>query len=248
MSGSPFEPPQSEAPITPGYTLTVERPRTGLATGALVCGIIGIVTAGLCAPAGILGLVLGIIALVSASRDPARHGGKGLAVAGICTGAISMVLIPVVLVAILMPSLSRAREQARGVKCASNLHQIAMALFTYASDQSDLLPAGLPDVCPRYLPSAVVLKCPSPCVAGRACDYYYVPLPAGQKFSRIRRPGVWIVAYEDPGNHPRRGPNVLYLDGHVARLNEPQFSQELARFKAEYEKVVGQPPTITPPR
>ncbi len=248
MSGSPLEPPPSEAPLGAGYTLTFEKPRTGLAVGAMVCGIVGLGTAGICVPAGLLGLILGIIALVSASRDPTRHGGKGMAVAGICTGAVSLLLLaPGVLVAILMPSLSKAREQARAVKCAANLHQVAQAALTYAMEQRDFLPVSLPDLCPKYLPSANVLKCPSPYVAGRACDYYYVPLPAGQKLSRIRSPGTWIVAYEDPANHPQRGPNVLYLDGHVATCPPAKFPQEIEHLKAEYEQVFGLPPTIIAP-
>lgn len=44
------------------------------------------------------------------------------------------------LIAILLPSLSRAKEQARRIVCASNLHQILIGSFTYGADNSGQLP------------------------------------------------------------------------------------------------------------
>src|SRR4051812_1956048 len=38
------------------------------------------------------------------------------------------------LIALLLPSLRRAREQANSVKCLSNLRQIGMALMMYVND------------------------------------------------------------------------------------------------------------------
>ena len=42
--------------------------------------------------------------------------------------------IVAVLVGLLMPALSRAREQARAVQCASNIRQVAMAMALYEAD------------------------------------------------------------------------------------------------------------------
>lgn len=44
------------------------------------------------------------------------------------------------LVAILLPALSKAREQASTAKCASNLRQISMAILMYAADNKGKLP------------------------------------------------------------------------------------------------------------
>jgi prepilin-type N-terminal cleavage/methylation domain-containing protein/prepilin-type processing-associated H-X9-DG protein len=44
------------------------------------------------------------------------------------------------LIAILMPSLSRGREQSRSVKCRSNLHQWGLAMAMYAGSNKDVLP------------------------------------------------------------------------------------------------------------
>jgi len=48
------------------------------------------------------------------------------------------------LLAILMPSLGRARAQAKLISCMSNLHQVGMSLLSYAHDQG-VIPHG-PDV------------------------------------------------------------------------------------------------------
>lgn len=46
------------------------------------------------------------------------------------------------LVSILLPSLNRAKELAKRVVCASNLHNVAMAYSFYASEYDDCLPVG----------------------------------------------------------------------------------------------------------
>ena len=55
-----------------------------------------------------------------------------------------------ILIAILLPVLSRAREQARILKCASNERQLYAAIVMYANDNHGILPvpSGLSDVWP----------------------------------------------------------------------------------------------------
>ncbi len=59
-----------------------------------------------------------------------------------------VVAIIVLLIAILLPSLGRAREQARTVKCASNLRQIMLAVQIYAQENDSYLPrlCSFPDL------------------------------------------------------------------------------------------------------
>ena len=45
------------------------------------------------------------------------------------------------LIGLLLPSLSRARESSRSVACAANLHQIGVAVFNYAIDNAGGTPA-----------------------------------------------------------------------------------------------------------
>lgn len=51
-----------------------------------------------------------------------------------------VVAIIALLISILLPSLQRARAQARDALCASNLHQLALAVTYYAQDNADRLP------------------------------------------------------------------------------------------------------------
>jgi prepilin-type N-terminal cleavage/methylation domain-containing protein len=52
-----------------------------------------------------------------------------------------VVAIIALLVAILLPSLARARAQAKLISCQSNLHQITVATFTYAAEYKGRFPA-----------------------------------------------------------------------------------------------------------
>ena len=44
------------------------------------------------------------------------------------------------LISILLPSLNKARETANRAKCASNLHQIGLAILLYQQDNQQLYP------------------------------------------------------------------------------------------------------------
>ena len=52
-----------------------------------------------------------------------------------------VVAIIAILIAILVPSLSRARQQAYQIKCMANLKNIGLGMFLYVQDQSGSLPA-----------------------------------------------------------------------------------------------------------
>jgi len=54
-----------------------------------------------------------------------------------------------VLIGILLPTLNRAREQARSVACLSNLKQLGIAYMMYANDNTGWLPASSRGSAPR---------------------------------------------------------------------------------------------------
>jgi len=65
-----------------------------------------------------------------------------------------VIAIIAILMGILMPALSKARKQARGVTCQSNLRQIGVAGELFAQDNDNYLPrgGGLPeDLEPRVV-------------------------------------------------------------------------------------------------
>jgi len=84
-------------PPPPPYPV---RPQQSLAAASLVCGIISI-TLGWCCSFGILtapiALVMGIIALVQIKNEPAKYGGKGMAIGGVVTGALYFAVLAVII-------------------------------------------------------------------------------------------------------------------------------------------------------
>src|SRR5215467_12315788 len=55
-----------------------------------------------------------------------------------------VIAIIAVLAALLLPALATAKEKARRINCISNLHQFAMALHMYATDNKDFYPRHSP--------------------------------------------------------------------------------------------------------
>jgi len=91
---------------------------------------------------------------------------------GFSLGELLVVMTTIsTLMAIMLPSLGRAREQARRLACASNLRQLGLGLKMYAIDNDGLYPVeelcGNPQsvlkscLFPGYLPNRDVFYCTS---------------------------------------------------------------------------------------
>src|SRR5262249_47385813 len=76
-----------------------------------------------------------------------------------------VIAIIVILAAMLLPALSRAKERARRVNCMSNLHQIGVATRVYVDNNNDWLPSGY------WTPDHPVQGESSMSVANIWCDY-----------------------------------------------------------------------------
>ena len=113
----------------------LQQPRRGFAIASLVLGILGLPTIGLLGVGAMAGIILGVIALVKASKAPAEYGGRGMAVAGIALAVISILLTPFIgiIAAIAIPSLLRARVSANEAAAIGDIRTVIMAEGAYQS-------------------------------------------------------------------------------------------------------------------
>ena len=198
-------------------------PKTsGLAIASLVLGIIGIPLAAFLL-FGLVGLILGIVALVSIGKSGGRVGGQGLAIAGTCVSAGSLLLFVVVL-GVLLPA---ARERARRTSCASNLKSIGYCLHLYSSDWDEQFPESLETLIEiGYVTDRRLFECPS---RGEPGGQHYEYIKGGH----AAHPHHFVVAYDKEGNHSDDGRNVLYVGGNVEWMTESSFQDALARTLEE---------------
>jgi len=107
--------------------------RNGLAVASLVLGIISIPTLGLLGVGAITAIVLGSIALNRIKKEPAIHSGKGMAIAGIITSAVSLLLIAIfgIMAAVIAPQLLKSYQTNRESAAIQTLRTIhnSQALF-----------------------------------------------------------------------------------------------------------------------
>ena len=100
--------------------------RKGLAITSLVIGIISVPTLGLLVVGAMAGIALGAIALNRIKKEPMIYGGKGMAIAGIITSVVSLLLIAVfgILAAIVAPKLSGSLKLGRETATLNSLRTI----------------------------------------------------------------------------------------------------------------------------
>jgi hypothetical protein len=134
-------------------------PKSGLAITSLCLGIasfamcLGLFT-------GIPAIITGHIAYNRAKRFPFQFGGKGLATAGFILGYVSLAFTLLVLPAMLLPALARAKQKAQTINCVNNLKQIGVAARIYSDAHNNTWPTDLKSIAGNVA-SPSVFKCPS---------------------------------------------------------------------------------------
>lgn len=224
-------PPPLSAP-TP-----VRVPKTSrLAITSLVLGILGVFTCGLTA---LIGLILGIIAMVKIKHSHGALGGKGLALAGTILSGIFVVLLPVIaiLVAMLLPALSAAKQKSQAINCVNNEKQLALAVKIYAGDHNGQFPpaATWSDALKTYSGSEKIFKC-SAAPAHSQCDYAFNTKLDGVPENTIS-PNTVMIFEADAGWNANGGPELMLgqprhkrvvvvalADGSVHQFRESELS------------------------
>ncbi len=236
-SDRPGVPPAYPQPQSQTHYLPPQPEQSNpLAIISLICGLL------FCIPIipALFGIVLGILGLQK-TRDP-RVKGKSFSIAGISVSACAILLWVAVAMmgSIMLPSLTRARETANRVKCASNMRQIGQAILHYANENKGHYPPDLATVLRTQAITSNEFVCPaskdkaatpapnpqSATLAQAAVSYIYIGqnLTSGASKSDV-------VLYEPFTNH-NDGTNILFGDGHVDWLTKQQAQPLIDRAKA----------------
>jgi prepilin-type processing-associated H-X9-DG protein len=222
------------------------QPKTsGLAIASIVLGIAGLCTVGL---TGIVGIILGIIALKKIGRSGGQVAGRGLAIGGIVASVVTLLLGAIFVAAsfFLWIGGSRAWETAsvtsQRMIMQSRIAMLCQATMGYAAENEDRFPP--PDTWPQalkdahVLPDETLLSDPLHPQAGRVIAMN--ALLAGKKSSDMRQRSETVLFFEcAPGAPPaggaanlpteprdRAGYVIGFCDGHV----ETVAKNDLGRF------------------
>lgn len=103
----------------------------GKATASMVCGILSIVCFGILA--GIPAIILGHISRGNIKRSMGRLGGGGMALTGLILGYVSIFITLLIVPAILIPNLVRAKIAANESQAASTVRTVNTSQVTYAT-------------------------------------------------------------------------------------------------------------------
>ena len=122
-SASPVAPP----PPVPGPV--VAQQTSGKAIASLILGIINVF------PLSVIAVILGHLSLSEIKKSAGRLKGEGLAIAGLILGYLGLVAIPliVILAAIAIPNLLRAKIAANEASAVGNVRNIMTAEVSYAT-------------------------------------------------------------------------------------------------------------------
>ena len=112
--------------------------QSGLAITSFVLGLLSLLCLGFLA--GIPAIICGHLARGRARRLPGMYGGAGFALAGLIMGYVSLLVSLVILPAMLLPALSRAKGKAQSINCSNNMKQIGLSFRTWAIDNNDNFP------------------------------------------------------------------------------------------------------------
>jgi hypothetical protein len=203
-------------PASPGAVplKPVTAQHCGLATAALVCGALGLVT---CVTAPV-GLILGFMAHSRIRGSRGRLTGSGLATAGIVFSLIAMLLgLVAIPAALLLPALVKAKQTAQTVHCVNNLKQLGLAMRIYSADNGDQFPpaAAWCDAIQTTVGSPQVFQCPG--APDRDCAYAFNVRVAGRKADDVH-PETVLLFESDAGWNAHGGPELMLAPSRHGRV------------------------------
>ncbi len=205
---------QEDVPAQPLPRMSV------MAILSLIFAVLGLA----CLPFGIVGLVLGIIALTKVNGSQGRLTGRGLAIAGLVVGALSILMMPI-MAGLTLPVLARAREQARRSSSANNLGNMIKCchLYSDASTNRGMFPDDPIKLYPKYVKDFRVFQ--NPRFSDQDVGYMYVPGSGPMDATNV-------VFFENvTSRRAADGRNVAFAAGNVEWVEERDFQAMVARMQ-----------------
>lgn len=209
---------------------------SGLAIASLILGICSFCTLGI---GGVIGLILGIVAMSAIRKSAGRLTGNGLAIAGIIVSCVSFLFVIAQLMGILLPAITRVKTQAMSVMSQNNLKQLSVAAIIYSEDNDGELPPSesWPEALRPYYQSEKLLQSPFNPEAGRA--YAMNANLDGLNMREMEQPSMVVLFFECRFGSPAGGGRELlpeqprsrvdyqiaFLDGHVERVRQERLDE-----------------------
>lgn len=142
-ASAPPAPPSASIPqMATGQPTRAEPPTatSGKAIGSLISGIFSIFF-----PAAIAAVILGHLSLSDIKKSAGGLTGRGMAIAGLVLGYLGVVMIPFILIiaAIAIPNLLRARMAANEASAVGSLRALNTAAVQYAASYQNGYPSSL---------------------------------------------------------------------------------------------------------
>jgi len=218
-------------------TQTTTAQTSRLAVAAFVMGLLCLTC--LLWPLLLLPAILcGIIALVKISASKGQLKGSGLAVVGLVIPTVMAMVLPLFL-AIMLPAVSKAKDTAQGIVCATNLRALSVAMIVYTNDHDDrfLMPEQWCDI---LIQKADVSPDSFQCPEAADTDFGYAINKNLYTSNPRQRDAQLVVLFEaNLGRNGVGGPedvvyrhcrsgqkacNIAFADGHTELVTEDRIT------------------------
>ena len=165
----PPPPPIRSASTLPTFPSN-RPPSSGMAIASLVMGVLSFL--GCSIFTAIPAIFTGHIAHNRSRKSPQEFGGRGMAVAGLVMGYVSVALIPVIaiLAGLMLPALAKAKDKAQRINCVNNIKQIGLAARIWSNEHGGKFPPDFTSMS-NELATPNILVCPGDSSKTRAMNW-----------------------------------------------------------------------------
>jgi type IV pilus assembly protein PilA len=175
--------PRTLQPLA-GPTPIGSQENSGKAIASLVCGLFMWLF-----PAAVGAIILGHVSLSEIGRSAGRLKGRGMAIAGLILGYAGLFVIPFILIilAIAIPNLLRARQAANEASAVGSLETIEVAAIQYSTQYGNGFP---PSLAAMDGPASTAPSCDhaqllnSALASGLGNGYLFTYVPTGTQILR----------------------------------------------------------------